>query len=201
MKFSHILPFVAAGSAFVLPSEEVLQDISIEENHRGENAWYQDAISTKDEVLSSFKKHFDEVTETSKDAWNDASEQSKNALDAAFSMADDAFEGINDKIHDTAFDAQSWLESELESFDDPHHGPPHHGPPHDGPHHPPHDGPHHPPHHGPPNHTVYELIANSKYTTKFAKLIEHYPELVEKLNSTKANYVRFEGTTQSLTVR
>ena len=190
MKFSSVLPFVAVGSAFVLPSEEVLQDISIEKNHRGGNVWYEDALSTKDDILSGFKKHYDEVTETSKNAWNEAAEQSRTALDAAFDKVDD----ISNKVQHTAFDAESWLESELESFDetldDPHHGPPHHGPPHHGP---PHDGPdrpHHPPHHGgPPNHTVYEMIASSKYTTKFAKLLDDYPDLVKKLNSTKANYV------------
>jgi hypothetical protein len=169
MKFSSVLPFVAVGSAFVLPSEEVLQDISIEKNHRGGNAWYEEAVSTKDDILAGFKKHYDEVTETSKDALNEVTEQSKNVLDAAFAKADD----FSSKIQHTAFDAESWLESELESFDetldDPHHGPPHHG--------------------GPPNHTVYEMIASSKYTTKFAKLLDDYPDLVKKLNSTKANYV------------
>lgn len=189
MKFSNVLPFVAAGSAFVLPSEEVLQDISIESNHRG-NGWKEEALSTKDDVLSSFKKHYDEVTETSKDVWNDVAEQSKNALDTAFAKAGD----FSEKIQHSAFDAESWLELELQSFDEEVLDDPHHGPPHDGPHHPPHDGPphggpHHPPHHGPPNHTVYELISHSKYTTKFAKLINDYPDLVEKLNSTKANYV------------
>jgi uncharacterized surface protein with fasciclin (FAS1) repeats len=197
MKFSTVLPFVAVGSAFVLPSEEVLQDISIEKNHRGGNAWYEEALSTKDDILSGFKKHYDEVTETSKNALNEITEQSKNALDTAFAKAD----GFSSKIQHTAFDAESWLESELESFDetldDPHHGhdDPHH-PPHDGPHHPPHhDDPHHPPHHGgPPNHTVYEMIASSKYTTKFAKLLDDYPDLVKKLNSTKANYTVFAPT-------
>ena len=191
MKFSTVLPFVAVGSAFVLPSEEVLQDISIEKNHRGGNAWYEEAVSTKDDILSGFKKHYDEVTESSKDAWNSVTEQSKNALDTAFAKADD----FSNKIQHTAFDAESWLESELTSFDetldDPHHGhdDPHH-PPHDGPHPPHHDDPHHPPHHGgPPNSTVYEMIASSKYTTKFAKLLDDYPDLVKKLNSTKANYV------------
>jgi uncharacterized surface protein with fasciclin (FAS1) repeats len=184
MKFSNVLPFVAAGSAFVLPSEQVFQELSIEQNHRGGNALYEEAISTKDELLSSFKKHYDDVTETSKNAWNEIAEQSKNTLDAAFVKAD----GFSDKIKHTAFDAESWLESELQSFDE------HHGPPHDGPHHPPHDGPHHPPHHGPPtppNSTVWELLSSSKYTTKFSKLISDYPELVKKLNSTKANYTVF----------
>jgi uncharacterized surface protein with fasciclin (FAS1) repeats len=194
MKFSNVLPFVAAGSAFVLPSEQVFQELSIEQNHRGGNTLYEEAISTKDELLSSFKKHYDDVTETSKNVWNEVAEQSKNTLDAAFAKAD----GFSDKIKHTAFDAESWLESELQSFDldDPHHGPPHDGP-HDGPHHPPHDGPHHPPHHGPPkppNSTVWELLSSSKYTTKFSKLISDYPELVKKLNSTKANYTVFAPT-------
>lgn len=191
MKFSSVLPFVAAGSALVLPSEQVnLQEIAIEKNHRGGNTWYDEAISTKDELLSSFKKHYDEVTETSKDTFNEIAEQSKNTLDAAFAKVDD----LSNKVQHSAFDAESWLESELQSFDEALDDP-HHGPPHDGPHHPPHDGPphhggpHHPPHHGPPNHTVYELIASSKYTTKLAKLINDYPDLVKKLNSTKANYV------------
>jgi len=81
---------------------------------------------------------------------------------------------------------ESWLRTEgddfYDSFDDPHHGPPHHDhPPH-------HGGPAHPPQHGEPNQTVYQLISESKYTTKLVKLINKYDDLVETLNSTKANY-------------
>lgn len=136
MKFSNVLPFVAAGSAFVLPSEQVFQELSIEQGHRSGNSLYDEAVSTKDELLSSFKKHYEEVAETSKDAWDDVAEQSKSALDAAFAKAD----GFSNKIKHSAFDAESWLESELQSFDETFDDP-HHGPPHDGPHHPPHDGP------------------------------------------------------------
>ncbi|KAF2858053.1 FAS1 domain-containing protein [Piedraia hortae CBS 480.64] len=91
----------------------------------------------------------------------------------------------------------------------PHDGPPHH-PPHDGPpHHPPHDGPPHdgpphdgpphhgPPHHGPPHH-LYQLIEKSKYTTKLAKLINKHDDIVEMLNSTKANYTVFAPTDKAL---
>lgn len=183
MKFSHVLPLAALSSALVIPQEEVMQDVAIESNHRG-NSWFDEAVSSKDEILSGFKQHFDEVTETSKSAWNEASEKSKSALDDAFSRASDAASGFSEKVHETAFDAQSWLESEIDSFnlDDPHHDhPPHHGPPHHGP-----------PHHGKPNQTVYELIAESKYTTKLAKLINDFPDLVKELNSTKANYVRVQ---------
>ncbi|KAJ8610656.1 hypothetical protein MRB53_038435 [Persea americana] len=93
---------------------------------------------------------------------------------------------------------------EAKEHDHPHHGrgkgphgrPPHHGPP------PPHRGPphHKKPHHGRPHHnhtvtkTVYELIAGSKYTTKLAKLISEFPDLVEALNGTAANFTVFAPT-------
>lgn len=38
---------------------------------------------------------------------------------------------------------------------------------------------------------MYELINESKYTTKLAKLINEYDDLVEALNGTKANYTVF----------
>ncbi|KIW00719.1 uncharacterized protein PV09_07704 [Verruconis gallopava] len=81
----------------------------------------------------------------------------------------------------------------------PGHGPPGHGPPGHGPpgHKPPHKKPHkpHPPHHHhKPNKTIFELISESKYTTKLAKLIANDSELVEVLNSTKANYTLFAPT-------
>lgn len=44
------------------------------------------------------------------------------------------------------------------------------------------------------NQTVYQLISESKYTTKLAKLINKYDDLVETLNSTKANYTVFAPT-------
>lgn len=50
------------------------------------------------------------------------------------------------------------------------------------------------PHHHKPNLTVYELISKSKYTTKFAKLISEYDDLVELLNGTTANFTIFAPT-------
>jgi len=72
---------------------------------------------------------------------------------------------------------------EFIDFEHPHH-----------PHHPPHHGKPRHPHHGKPNLTVYELINTSKYTTKLAKLINGYPDLVEILNGTAANYTIFAPT-------
>lgn len=207
MKFSHVLPLAALSTAFVLPPEEVLSEIAVEPNHRG-NGWYEEAVQTKDDILSGFKKHFEEVTETSKDAWKQIAESSKNAFDEAVEYGSETANTFQHKVHESAFDMESWLRSEgadyLDSFDDPHHGPPdhdhppHHGPPdHDRPPHhgPPHHGPpHHPPHHHKPNKTVYQLISESKYTTKLAKLISEYDDLVEALNGTSANYTIFAPT-------
>ncbi|EMC94522.1 hypothetical protein BAUCODRAFT_35741 [Baudoinia panamericana UAMH 10762] len=195
MKFSHVLPLAALSTALVVPPQEVFENVAIEDNHR-QSGWYQEVKETENEILSGFKKHFNEVTETSKNAWNKLALSSKSALDQAWETATETAEVAKDKVHETAFDMESWLSSEAnslyESLDDPHHGPPHDGPPHDGP---PHDGPghhpHHPPHHGKPNMTVYQLINESKYTTKLAKLINKFPEIAKGLNSTEHNYTIF----------
>ncbi|KAI1329966.1 FAS1 domain-containing protein [Xylariaceae sp. FL0255] len=60
--------------------------------------------------------------------------------------------------------------------------------------HPKHPGHGHvgkPGHHGTTNLTVYQSIKASNFTTRFAKLIDEYPDLVEKLNSTKSNVTAF----------
>jgi len=41
---------------------------------------------------------------------------------------------------------------------------------------------------------VYQLISESKYTTKLAKLLDDYPDLIKTLNSTEANYTIFAPT-------
>ncbi|KAI7632975.1 hypothetical protein KC322_g22494, partial [Hortaea werneckii] len=190
MKFTQILPLAAVSSAFVLPSQEQLQDVAVEANHRGQE-WYDDALKEKDELLDSFKQHYEDVEDTTKSAWSDFYRSSKSVIDDAFDYASETADGLKDKAYDTSSQVESWLRTEgdelYDSFDDHHDGPPHHGPPH-------HGGPHHPPHHGPPNQTVYQLIAESKYTTKLAKLINKYDDLVETLNNTAANYTVFAPT-------
>lgn len=44
---------------------------------------------------------------------------------------------------------------------------------------------------------MYELINESKYTTKLAKLINEYDDLVKVLNGTKANYTVFAPTNEA----
>jgi uncharacterized surface protein with fasciclin (FAS1) repeats len=128
------------------------------------------------------------------------SHSSKSALDEALEYASEETRAVKDNLNDAFMDATSWFHTEAddfyESFEE-YEEPPHHGPPHDGPpHHGPGRGrrPRHPPHHKKPNQTVYQLISESKYTTKLAKLINKYDDLVEALNSTKANYTVFAPT-------
>ncbi|KAK4550827.1 hypothetical protein LTR36_000407 [Oleoguttula mirabilis] len=215
MKFSHVLPLAALSTAFVLPPQEVIESIEIEQSHRGDgNGLYQEAVKEKDELVSGIKKHYSDVEQATHDVW-----------DTAFQSASESVDWAQEKVYDASSGIGSWLSNEAEAYTslfedhdgpkhpphdgDGHHGPPHdgdghHGPPHDGDGHhgPPHDGDGHhgPPHHGPhhphvkSNHTVYQLISESKYTTKLAKLINKYDDLVETLNSTEANYTVFAPT-------
>ncbi|TKA68510.1 hypothetical protein B0A49_06527, partial [Cryomyces minteri] len=189
MKFSHILPLAALGAAFVIPEEQVLSEVAIEDHHGAANSLL-DRLPSKDQVIDTIKNTYDEVTRSS-----------KNAFDEAVEYAAEAGNDFTSKLQDTAFDAESWIDSSLTSWDDldilgggdkhpPHHDhPPHHGPPHHGPPH--HGGPHHG---HKPNMTVYQLISESKYTTKLAKLINDDEDLVKLLNGTAANYTVFAPT-------
>lgn len=167
MRLSHLVPILPLASAFVITDAQVFQDFE------------KSGKSLVDNAQSVLDNAFDKVKEAGKDIYS--------------------------RIHDTGCDVESWLEGS--SFDDsvvdfedhphrPPHPPPHDGPPHHGPPH--HKKPHHDkPHHGDhdkPNRTVYELINESKYTTKLAKLINEYDDLVQLLNGTKANYTIFAPT-------
>jgi len=196
MKFSHVLPLAALSSAIVLPPEQVLSGLAIEDHHH-DASLFNEAAATKNRVVGSVKEFIDDLAESSWDAIRKAAHSTEDVMDHAYSETADFVDDMTD-------DVQSWLESSelLGAFNDGgHHGPPHHPPGHGPPGHGPPDHrpdhgrkPHHPPCHGKPNQTVYQLIANSKYTTKLAKLISEYDDLVETLNSTAANYTVFAPT-------
>ena len=63
MKYFSVLPLAALASAIVIPTEQVLNDVSIEANHRASQVEKSVAWS-HDEIINSFKKHYDEVTDT-----------------------------------------------------------------------------------------------------------------------------------------
>lgn len=121
-----------------------------------------DSLPTKDHVVNKVESSFSEVVKVS-----------KNAFDRAIENTEEASKHVLQKIEKMAMESESWLEKNgLDSFGE--HG--HHG----------HHGGHYK-----PNQTVYELISKSKYTTRLAKLINEYPDLVLLLNGTAANYTVF----------
>lgn len=105
------------------------------------------------------------------------------SADAISSSVHDVVDSLSAGIEDAVHSIKGKFDTEMESlFDDsteqgtendadgkPRHG---HG-------------------HGNANLTIYELISKSKYTTKFAKLVDEYDDIVQLLNSTSANYTLF----------
>lgn len=186
MKLTTILPFAALATAFVIPDDVISQQL-IAENEKVSNvdeSWF-DKLPSKDDILDSTKSMIHDVVETS-----------ENAFDAAMSAASDAKTSFQCHTSMMAFDTKEWLNGAIDTVSDldfdifdeseehPHHPKkPHHRRPHRG----------HRRHHK-PNQTVYELINGSKYTTKLAGLINKFPDLVEALNGTKANYTVFAPT-------
>ncbi|KAF9737868.1 hypothetical protein PMIN06_004295 [Paraphaeosphaeria minitans] len=175
MRITQVLTLLPLASAFVITETDVFQNID----------------KTERKVIDQTRGVFEKTQHVFDDAFAKAIESVKEVGDHAYR-----------KIHETGCDVQSWLEGSSfeevmdfsENPDHPHH-PPHDKPPHHGPPH--HGRPDHPPHHEKPNQTVYELISKSKYTTKLAKLIGDYPDLVDKLNSTKSNYTVFAPTDEA----
>lgn len=171
MRLSHLLLLAAACTAFVLPDQEVFSSLAIEDRKDSFGS-VLDSLPSSHDLWQAAEQNVDKVFKCAKVTWDEAV---KSAEDVAGNIRDDFEE---------AFAGESWLQSakseeyELDLFVRP----PHHEPPHHGPHHP---------HHGKPNRTVYELINESKYSTKLAELINEDEELVKLLNSTTANFTVF----------
>ena len=157
MKLTNLLPLVALTAAFVIPDEQVMNQVAIETHETSST------ISHK--VLSK-----EQVHNCLEDVFSKGLRASKNTFDQALDQASEYGDKIAGKFGDAAANTKSWLESASTTS----HG--HHG------------------HHGKPNQTVYQLIAESKYTTKLTKLINEYPDLVKALNGTAANYTVFAPT-------
>jgi len=155
MRFSRVVPVLPLAAAFVITEPSRFESLEIERVARP-------------------------YVDKAQNVFDDA----KNVLDDALNKVKKSANDAYTKIHHAGCDVESWLEGS--QFDDdnedffyckgehceekphhpppPHHEPPHHEPPHHGPPH--HGPPHHPHHDDKPNRTVYELINESKYTTK-----------------------------------
>lgn len=184
MKLFTLLTLAAATNAFVIPDQQTLDSLTLEEPLEEpchDDIWAN--LPNPEKFWEQLEERFDEASKSIKESVNDA-------IDYTYDTAVHYGEKF-----ESAFAGDAWLDSEDDTdlFERPphHRHPPHHGPPHRGR---PGRRPHHPPHHHKPNETVFELIAKSKYTTKLAKAISEFPDLVDLLNGTKANYTVFAPT-------
>jgi uncharacterized surface protein with fasciclin (FAS1) repeats len=175
-----LLPLVAITSAFVLPDESMTAQILESKTNNQPQTFFDRVQGDIDSVWTGVEETF-----------KNAKALSTNALDAALNAATDVgtqAKAVFECSHSMSkFDISSWLEDytpEID-FDSAVEKPEH-------PHHPPHHK--HPHHSHKPNKTIYELISSSKYTTKLAALVDEFPDLVEVLNGTAANYTLFAPT-------
>lgn len=106
---------------------------------------------------------------------DDVLSSAEDILDDTLDAAERQAGKLSDLLRKIESDANSEISDFFSSSFDPatsghgHHG--HHGPPHKT------------------NLTIYESIKASNYTKKFAALVDDFPDLVEKLNSTTGGNV------------
>jgi hypothetical protein len=177
-----LLPLAAISTAFVIPDEQITEQLILLSEEQAPS------------YFDKFQGSVDSVWSGVEETFKDAVAFSENAFDTAINAASEAKNTLECYMSMEKWDISSWLDSEIENIEDVdvfgghHHKKPHHGRPGHG-----HHG-----HHGhKPNKTVYELIASSKYTTELAKLINKFPDLVEILNGTAANYTVFAPTNKA----
>ena len=106
------------------------------------------------------------------------------SADSISSSVHDVVDPLSSGVEETFHAVKGRLETELESFFDEDatsaveeldaSDKPRRGGPHDK-----------------SNLTIYQLISQSKYTTKFAELVDEHEDIVQLLNSTSANYTLF----------
>lgn len=109
--------------------------------------------------------------------WSDWLPTADYVTSSVHDVVDSLSTGIEDVVHDVKAQFETEMESlfdeeenyGIDAADRPHRGHGHHK----------------------PDLTIYQLISKSKHTTKFAKLVDEYDDIVQLLNSTSANYTLF----------
>lgn len=126
-------------------------------------------------VLAQIPVHRAEVQHAEKQPHVDASWKDwLPSTDSITESVSDFISTVSTDIDHVFQDVKSVFGNDDEDFGDDAIGKPKHG-------HPKHGN----------NQTIYQLINRSKYTTKFVKLVNEYDDIVQLLNSTKANYTLF----------
>lgn len=215
MKFSTVLPLAALSTAFVLPDEQVLRELEIEDHHHEKTtSWYDEVVATKDDILNGVEStkdnvfnefesvkdyvlsDFDSVKDNIWSGIESTKEELASTKDDLLSSFEQYFQRAKDTTEEEWSDVSKSSKNVMdEAFSRAE----------SAVHSTANDMQswfndevadtfvdHH--HNHTPNKTVYELIAASNYTKTLAKLISEYPDLVSALNSTEANYTLFAPT-------
>lgn len=178
MRILQLLPLAVAATAFVIPDEPTANQLRIPS--RKDRHSLLERLPSKDDILSAADETFSKLVGKSRDVLGDA-----------IALANEAGSSAKEHIRSTTsmygFAARSWADNILKTdeidfldVEDHDHDHGHHG--------------HHGHHCHKSNLTLYQLISQSKYTTKLAKLIDEDGDLVEVLNSTSSNYTIFAPT-------
>lgn len=191
MRVLHLVAVTASlASALVIPDEQVLASLEIEQ-HREHDTTDNGLFHHAADILHSSQKSVIDGVHEFRHALDDALEAAAAAQEQQHGngAVGDGYQLDED---DDSYVIQSdYIDHDLgyryDLLQDVNDNDGEHG--RDRPHHP-----HHHPHHGQSDLTIYELISRSKYTTKLAKLVDQDEELVQLLNSTKANYTVFAPT-------
>ncbi|KAI9656680.1 MAG: hypothetical protein M1831_004590 [Alyxoria varia] len=182
----HIAALGGFGLASIIPSEKVLQESETSSSRLPD---HQSSHEQPSDTRWRFRNQLqDTLDEVANDFENLVVDYAGKARDSVHGAVDHVSSrgGVRQSIYNIFKDATKYAgsakehveESELDSvFGSPERSLDGHGG-----------------HHHKPNQTVYQLIAKSKYTTKLAKLIGEFPDLVNTLNNTKANYTVFAPT-------
>ena len=172
VKSTLLLSLAALSTAFVIPDEATFQQLEVE-THQGQESVLSSLESARQTVESSSKNaevQLESFFKTIHHSVNDVVNGAEDTIRSASNKASDCYshaQGWIDSASEQMHEASSLSNLGLDEQARPGHG------------------------HHKPNQTVYQLIAGSKYTTKLAKLINDYPDLVEALNGTAANYTVF----------
>jgi uncharacterized surface protein with fasciclin (FAS1) repeats len=197
MKYSVFLPLAAsAATAFVLPDAVLTENIVLSENtigkeptHDSEASSWWDAIPSKADVFSTLDSTVKSSIDSALDSITSARDAAIGSLNTVIDSVLDEENSFFNEWHDN--DEEEEADFDLEDNDRPHRRPGHG-------HHGKHGKHGHHGHYGNASKTIYELISESKYTTKFAKIIEDYPDIVDVLKSTKANHTLFVPTDKAI---
>ena len=162
MKLFHLLPLLSLRAAYVIPSEEVLEDLSLQKEDQ------QQIKETVHDANKNIQNTLDDTLDSLKDLV-DSDSDAQDGFDAESwfdHIKDYALNDPDDDNHEEKAKYEEDIINQKLPFPLSHLPLPHHRPSHSN------------------NKTIYQLLSTSKYTTTLTKIINEDESLVHLLNKT-----------------